>query len=217
MGRAKGWLQNGGGVGLAGKVPVALGLLFLLAASVNCARGQATKTRGSTDTGARSLSRYVPREDLIFYLEFDGLDARSAAWRGSAAYKLLNDTKLGALLEDVAAQGIDLSQQSVPDEQRVKAGDIIGQLKRLARDGFVVAVSGTGPNNSRAVAVLRKGDRPDIKRLLAAAASAGALQAKVQTPRRQHRRKPGAPSTRSARRNLVGREGRPCHNRHGQR
>jgi prepilin-type processing-associated H-X9-DG protein len=176
MGRAEGRFQSGGGIGLGGKTRLALGLLLLLAATDEFARGQATQTRVSPDAAGRALARYVPAEDLVFYLEFDGLDARSDAWRGSAAYKLLNETKLGALIEDLASQGIDLSQQSVPAEQRVKPGDVIGQLKRLARDGFVFAVSGAVPNNSRAIAVLRKGDRPEIKRLLTAAASAGRTQ-----------------------------------------
>ncbi len=123
--------------------------------------------------GCATLARYVPQQDLVFFLEFDGLDARPAAWRTSAAYKLLNETKLGALIEDLASQGIDLSQQSVAVEQRVKASDIIGQLKRLAHDGFVFAVSGTVPNGSRVIFVLRKGDRPEIRRLLTAAAAAG--------------------------------------------
>ena len=53
-----------------------------------------------------SLARYVPKQDnLFFYLEFDGLDAHQAAWKNSAAYKLLNDTKLGALIEDLATPG----------------------------------------------------------------------------------------------------------------
>jgi len=172
MGRAKGWFHKGGGVGLGGTVRLALGLLLFLAASEDRARGQATKTRVSGEAAARALAQYVPRQDLVFFLEFDGLDARSTAWRASAAYKLLNETKLGALIEDLAAQGIDLSQQSVAAEQRVKASDIIGQLKRLASDGFVFAVSGTVPNESRVIFVLRKGDRPEIRRLLTAAASA---------------------------------------------
>ena len=57
-------------------------------------------------------ARHVPRQDLLAYLEFDGLDAHADAWRASAAYKLLSDTKLGPLLEDLALQGIELIQES---------------------------------------------------------------------------------------------------------
>ena len=60
----------------------------------------------------------MPRRDLGLYLEFQGLDSQLAAWRGSAAYKILNETKLGMLLEDLAGQGIELAQQSVPREKQ---------------------------------------------------------------------------------------------------
>ena len=76
------------------------------------------------------------------YLEFDGLDAHAAAWNASAAYKLLNETKLGALLEDLASQGIELAQQSVPPAKRIKGVEVVGVLKNLARQGFVFAVAG---------------------------------------------------------------------------
>src|SRR5262249_23120941 len=141
MGRARIWFQNGGGSGLGGKASLGLGLLFLLAVLDDPACGQVTKTRDSAKAAGSALARYVPREALVFYFEFDGLDTRSAAWHRSAAYKLLSDTKLGALIEDLAGQAIDLSQQSVPPEQRAKPGDIVEQLKRLIRDGFAFAVS----------------------------------------------------------------------------
>ncbi|MGO9922352.1 MAG: DUF1559 domain-containing protein [Isosphaeraceae bacterium] len=173
MSRAQGWFQKSGGVGPGRTARLALGCLLILAASEHRVRGQTAKTRVSGQAAARTHARYVPRQDLVFFLEFDGLDARSAAWRASAAYKLLNETKLGALIEDLAAQGIDLAQQSAAAEQRVKASDIMGQLKRLARDGFVVAMSGAVPNDSRVIVVLPKGDRPEIRRLLTAAAAAG--------------------------------------------
>src|ERR1039457_4735219 len=70
-----------------------------------------------------SLARYAPRQDLFFYLEFQGLDAHADAWRKSAAHKLLDDTKLGSLLEDLAIQGFEMYQSSTPPEKRLKAGE----------------------------------------------------------------------------------------------
>ena len=49
------------------------------------------------------LGHYVPRNNLLFYLEFDGLDAHAEAWQKTAAYKMLNNTPLGTMLEEVAA------------------------------------------------------------------------------------------------------------------
>ena len=63
------------------------------------------------------LARYVPLQRFVAYLEFDGLDAHADAWHTSAAYKLLNDTKLGALLEDLALQGIEVYPGDGPAEE----------------------------------------------------------------------------------------------------
>ena len=111
-----------------------------------------------------SMARYAPRQDLIFYLEFQGLDAHANAWRKSAAYKLLNDTKLGSLVEDLAVQGIEMYQSSVPPEKRVKAAEVIESVKYVARHGFLVAAWGKGVKNPMGVIVIRDGARPEIRR-----------------------------------------------------
>ena len=56
----------------------------------------------------RPLASYVPRQDLVLYLEYQGLDAHAGAWQKTAAYRLLSETKLGTLLEDMAIQAIEL-------------------------------------------------------------------------------------------------------------
>src|SRR5436309_1382498 len=83
-----------------------LGVILVLATTSGAVFGQAVRP-ATAGQSAAPLARYVPRQDLFFYLEFDGLDAHADAWKHSAAYKLLNDTKLGALLEDLTRQGIE--------------------------------------------------------------------------------------------------------------
>ena len=119
-----------------------------------------------------SPARHVPRQNLLAYLEFDGLDAHADAWRASAAYKLLSDTKLGALLEDLALQGIELIQESTPPERRVEAAEVVSLLKHITHHGFAVAAIRKGREDVRFVAVLRHGDRPEFKRLLETVAGA---------------------------------------------
>src|SRR5262249_31981795 len=118
------------------------------------------------------LASYVPRQDLFLYLELDGLNAHADAWHASAAYKLLNDTKLGALLEDFIGQGVDLAQQSVPVEKRVKPAEVIGLIKHGAHRGLVLGAWGKAPNQVSLVIVARRADRPEVHRLLEAAAAA---------------------------------------------
>ena len=164
---------------------LAAGLIVVWAMSAERAQGQDRQPAAAgAGTATTSLARYVPRQDLLFYLEFDGLDAHAAAWHGSAAYKLLNDTKLGALCEDLISQGVELAQESALAEKRIKGAEAVDLLKKVAREGFVFAVSGQAPNDSRVVLVLRHGDRPEVRRLLESAASAvgpngGNDQAKV--------------------------------------
>ena len=148
----------------------ALGLVLALSAAwIPPARAQAPRAEGG-EAPKTSLARYVPRQDLLSYLEFDGLDAHPDAWRASAAQKLLNDTKLGSLLEDLASQWIEAGQQTTPEHRRVKSADIIAGIKLAARRGFVLGVWGKDPTQLGTVYVVRGGDRPEFRRLLEFAA-----------------------------------------------
>ena len=105
-----------------------------------CSGGdRSERARGNrTDAGrfwVPPLARYLPQQDLAAYLEFEGLDAHAAAWHRSAAYKLLSDTSLGALLEDIATQAIDQAQQSGHKDKRVAAADYLNLLKHGAPTG----------------------------------------------------------------------------------
>src|SRR5438045_2344030 len=53
------------------------------------------------------LARYFARQDLVVYIEFDGVDAHRDAWRKTAAYRLLNETTTGAMLEASIARLVD--------------------------------------------------------------------------------------------------------------
>jgi prepilin-type processing-associated H-X9-DG protein len=122
---------------------------------------------------ARSLARYLPGRDLVAYWEFEGLDAHAAAWRATAAFRLLNETPLGALLEDLARQAIDMAQQSVPPERRIDSDEYLKLLKHCARHGLAVAVFGKDTREVRWVLAVRNGNRDELTRLLAAAWAAG--------------------------------------------
>jgi prepilin-type processing-associated H-X9-DG protein len=142
-----------------------------LAAWSQWAYAQAQDLKGAGPSKS-SLARYVPRQDLAFLLEFDGLDAHAAAWKNSAAYKLLNETKLGALLEDLARQGIVLTRQSTPEASQLKPAEIIEIIKHAARQGGVTALWGQPPQPSNFVTVVRSGDRPEFHRMVASEVAA---------------------------------------------
>src|SRR5262249_46136328 len=90
--------------GEAGRGPVAVGTILALTASSASAQTQGGPSGAAIPPAAAPLARYVPRQHLAFFLEFDGLDSHKDAWRESAAHKLLNETSSGALLEDLCVQ-----------------------------------------------------------------------------------------------------------------
>ncbi len=145
---------------------VVLRVALMLAASAGWARGQAAQPAAPADAKAATLARYVPGQNLLSYLEFDGVNAHQAAWRASAAHKLLTSTKLGTLLEDLVSQYIELSQQFTPPGRRVTAADLIGAFESAARQGFAVGIWGKDPDKFGMIFVVRGGDRPEFRRLL---------------------------------------------------
>jgi hypothetical protein len=134
------------------------------------------------------LARYIPRRELAFYLEFDGLDAHAAAWRASALYKLLNETKLGALLEDLAAQAIEVAERSTPADKRLVSAEVLEAFKHCVRSGFAVAVVRDHAGEAKMIVVLRQADRPELRGVVEALASARSRSAAV----RDGKGKPGA-------------------------
>jgi prepilin-type processing-associated H-X9-DG protein len=141
-------------------------VLAVAAAGPGGAHGQESPRPGAGAAQA-SLARYVPKQDnLFFYLEFDGLAAHQAAWKSSSAYKLLNETKLGALVEDLITQGIEAIQQSTPAEKRVKPAELIGLFKLAANQGFAAGFWGQNPQVGGFVIVARGAARPEVIRLL---------------------------------------------------
>ncbi len=91
---------------------------------------------------AEPLSRYVPSDQLIFLLENNGLEAWPDAWKATAAYKMLNETTLGAMLEDITAQLADRGLQAMPGAPAT-GKDVVALLNHLLNKGFVIGYCGT--------------------------------------------------------------------------
>jgi hypothetical protein len=115
---------------------------------------------------ALRLARYAPQKDLAYFLEFAGLEAHPAAWRATSAHTLLLDTKLGALLEDLGVQAVDLIQEAAPRGRRVRGSDVLAFARILANNGFLIAAWGRGPGALRPLVVLHRGDRPEVRQLI---------------------------------------------------
>jgi hypothetical protein len=157
--------RKGRGKTMGRIVAIFVCVIPVLVIALGRASGQEARAVANV-AGAKSLAQCVPLRDLVLYLEFDGLNDHADAWRNSAACKLLNDTRLGAVIEDLVLQGTELAQETVPRDKRVRGPEVISLLRHIARNGFVLGISRKGRDDWRFVAVVRNGDRPEVKRLL---------------------------------------------------
>src|SRR5262245_36636135 len=74
--------------------------LFSLASAAGLiATRVASAQEAKPPPGSPSLARYFSSRDLVVYVEFDGLDHHDAAWKKTAAYRLLKETTTGAMYE----------------------------------------------------------------------------------------------------------------------
>ena len=142
---------------------------FLLAAHSSQAQAPSTETD--------SPARFIPNENLATYVEFDGLDAHAEGWRKTAAYRLLNETTTGAMLEELFTQ--TYARFAPPD---LPASDALQLVKHCARSGFVFGANvwkpEGAPQKGFSVLVIRKGFsnkevRPIFARLLQNLPNAG--------------------------------------------
>ena len=113
---------------------------------------------------SKPLARYVPKDDLVVFAEFSGLDAHKEAWRKTATYKMLNETGAGAMLEEVLAQTIDTALASAPEGSKPSGKHVVEAIERWARSGFVVGINGKiGPGATpRVVEVFRDAGGKDL-------------------------------------------------------
>ena len=149
--------------------------LSVVAAAASPALGQASKAKPPAPTPAdtRPLGRYIPKENLVIYIESSGLDAHPDAWKKTAAYKLLNETKLGVMLELMAAQLLDKGLALAPSS-KITGADAVATVKMLAQRGFAfgarVDPKGTGIKALDLTLVVRtaaaKEYRPQFARLV---------------------------------------------------
>ncbi len=97
----------------------------------------------SKPAGPPPLARFFPRQDLVIYAEFEGLDAHRDDWKKTATYRVLNETTTGAMLEQTLARFLDetvLSVVGVPARGR----ELVGLGEHLLRSGFALGINRAG-------------------------------------------------------------------------
>ncbi|MFI5460254.1 MAG: DUF1559 domain-containing protein [Isosphaerales bacterium] len=130
---------------------------------------------GPKPAGPAPLARYFPRQDLVVYAEFDGLDAHRDAWTKTAAYRLLTETTTGAMYEQSISRILDLllaNQSDVP----VNGRELTALAMHLLRSGFAVGINragGAGPPRCFAL-VIRAAAKGEARAILDRILRAGA-------------------------------------------
>ncbi|MHC5542091.1 hypothetical protein ACYOEI_28045, partial [Singulisphaera rosea] len=114
----------------------------------------------------RPLARYIPGENLVLYLEFSGLASHEESWKKTAAFRLLNETTLGAMLEDLGAQVFDMNKGDGAN-RKVTGADVVKMLKHLAYNGFVYTSFVPSKQSGKPVSalVIRSAARKDARAL----------------------------------------------------
>jgi hypothetical protein len=129
------------------------------------AESKSTATAAPSPASTTPLGQFVARENLLFYIEFTGLDAHESSWHNTAASKMLNDTPLGEMLEIVSGQLLDKALIFFPG-RRLSGPEFVKLVKAATRSGWVFALN-LGPKapDSGVTFVLRGGASKELKTL----------------------------------------------------
>ena len=100
-----------------------------------------------------SLARYAPADDLIFLFEYQGLGDHREAWEATATYRLLHETELGELVDDLLRQFIEfgIEQQDEPPmlgDREVTPEEIRAGIDFALEHGSMIALHGEIPEGA---------------------------------------------------------------------
>ncbi len=130
--------------------------------------GQSTPAKSAAPGDQLSsvpLGRFVAKDKLLFYVEFDGLAAREAAWHNTAAYKMLTETPLGEMLEIVGGQLVERGLAPFAN-RRLNGKEVVSLLKNALISGWALAIhTGANPSETSMVFILRGATTKQIKPL----------------------------------------------------
>jgi hypothetical protein len=129
---------------------LSLGLVVLGLALAGTARSAESKL---------SPQRFIPAKGLVAYLEYDGLDAHTAAWKASAAHGILVESHAGTMMSELVRQLLDRMLREYPD-LKLSGSDIVASHTFLMHHGFVIAVHEDGDVLSVTVVLNGVGEKP---------------------------------------------------------
>jgi hypothetical protein len=91
------------------------------------------------DAVPAELARLLPASGLTFYVEYDGLDAHSDAWKASAAREILVEKTAGSTMLGVERQILDAIFKVAFSESKMTGADFMALQDHLVSLGFAFA------------------------------------------------------------------------------
>jgi len=124
--------------------------------------------KGEVPASTEPLARYIQAEPFWLYVEFPGLNAFPDVWRTTAAYGMLNETSLGAMLRQVIADAVEDAPAPEGREEKPLSGEETAAIvEHILQHGFVAASPGNfeelGANHL--TVVLRNAAHPNVRAL----------------------------------------------------
>ena len=112
---------------------------------------------------AQPLARYIPAEGLAAFVEHAGFDAYPKDWKGAALYRMLNETSLGAMLQDILGQVADQGFRATQGAP-LSGNELVALLSHLLNQGFAVGYlqNPQPPQPKGVVVVIRGAARSDV-------------------------------------------------------
>src|SRR5271157_6477684 len=106
---------------------------------------------------AQPLARYIPAEGLAAFVEHAGFDAHPKDWKGTALYRMLNETSLGEMLADILGQVADQGFRAAQGAP-LSGKELVGLISHLLNRGFAVGyLQNPQPPQPKGVVVVIRG------------------------------------------------------------
>jgi hypothetical protein len=106
-----------------------------------------------------SPRQFVPAKGVVAYVEYEGLDAHTAAWKASAAHGILVDAHAGTMVSEIVRQLLDRMLREYPD-LKLSGSEIVAAHSFVTHHGFAISVHEDGDVLSVTMILKGVGEKP---------------------------------------------------------
>ncbi len=153
------------------------GLALATSLVAGTAHAQATKSAAAPAGPPRPIEEFLPAGYDRIYIHIAGTEANDEAWKKTAAFKILNETTTGKMLEAMISQAID---HYGAGKMKLNGAEVVEMIKHIFTKGAFIAGNGEGD----ALIVIRgvMGDKAAVglfRRLILAVNREGSIEKSI--------------------------------------